>query len=495
MANNHLLKAHQGKTWMNPQNDEHKQREQESKARNHEQRHSPYHADDSVSKTSSTRLQSSGDNVAKTTSAYPSPPSSKGSPPTLKRPIALVAQPEEQAAKKQHPTPFTPRERTQIPAAVVRNIFAETYAPTLPNTDFKHSYAPYDDDSVLVLHSAEIQRHSSDAALLNRPTVQLKVEALMLLERGLKAHDMGRSKDVRRTGPTRIIGDCDLYLRNNQIHVATESGLLLAADYLKLAGIPETAKVRFNGVKPAWMKAFLAQRIVRRINYTTEDEEPEEVVCYPPIRDGFIGLKIGYWVEVFGRQTVDGCEYAYGRNLNTKKIGWFEYAHTAAIDAEYPKWDTLYSPEQKADVIQWLAAKKAAEAKAKLTPPTTTPPAATHSTTTLSTTTPSTTTPSSPAVAKKIAKEIGTSAKTAVNGLKEQATAPIATPVKAQKLPEIEASTAAVEHPAEPMAAPAPASPLIPEQKASTPPVKPKSSPPVRSYFDEDEVDWDDTPL
>ena len=442
--------------------------------------------------------QPPGDIVAKTSSSYPSPPSSKGSPPGPQQPTAEEKHPEEQVtAKRQCASPIDAggrpcRLRGLVRARtppVVRNIAADTFAPTVPNTNMKHTYAAYDDDCVPILESALIQRHSSNASLLNNPSIELKVEAVLLLERGFKAQDLGRAKDVPRKGPAKIIDDCDLYLREGKIYVATERGLLLAADYLKLAGIAETAKVRFNGLRPTWTKAFLAQRHVRRIEETTDDEEPEEPVCYPPLPPGFIGLKMGYWVEVFGLYEADDQVYGYGRNMKTRKVGWFDYAHTADINAEYPKWEGLYTPEQREDMAKYAEAQAAKKATPSPAPLASTPP-------TLD-------------VAEKVAKQDATPPKV----VEQQ-------PAVAVEQPVVETAHDVVEEPAVepahaeaeptpttiPTPAPAPAAPtpVVPTPAAPTPAApqqlphaftRPRASLPTSTnrYDHEDYIDYDES--
>jgi hypothetical protein len=92
-----------------------------------------------------------------------------------------------------------------------------TFAPVVPSFECRHSYAKYDNESVPILHSVHIYRQDS-VSLLNKPTAQLKQDALALLERGVKAKDLGRSS-VAKQGPTKIIDDCDLYLREGKVYV------------------------------------------------------------------------------------------------------------------------------------------------------------------------------------------------------------------------------------------------------------------------------------
>jgi hypothetical protein len=216
-----------------------------------------------------------------------------------------------------------------------------TCAPVVPSFECRHSYAKYDNESVPILHSVHIYRQDS-ISLLNKPTTQLKQDALALLERGVKAKDLGRSS-VAKQGPTKIIDDCDLYLREGKVYVGTERGLLLVTHYLHLAGVPDTTPVRFAGLKPLWAKALLAQRHARRIKTTTEDSEMiGKYTACPPVPSGDLGLEIGYVVEVYERHPTNGR--AYGRRIDNGKVGWFDYAHTVSLDTPYPTWEDSDSP-------------------------------------------------------------------------------------------------------------------------------------------------------
>jgi hypothetical protein len=194
-----------------------------------------------------------------------------------------------------------------------------TFAPVVPNPECQHTYANYDNEIFLLLQSLHIRRQDS-LFLLNNPAIQLKQGALILLERGIKAKDLGRPS-VPRKGLTMIIDDCDLYLRKGKIHVATERGLLLTAHHLLPAGVPDTTPVRFNGVRPIWAKASLAQRHAQRIETTTEDSKiSEKCSSYPLVSLGDLGVETGYVVEVHERHPTNGR--VHGRRLgNTKLVG------------------------------------------------------------------------------------------------------------------------------------------------------------------------------
>jgi hypothetical protein len=173
-------------------------------------------------------------------SSVPSPPLSKDSSPTKKQPIPDVeAEPVEHANKKQCLSDARPpilellyNEHRLANTKVQKTCRASlhTVAPVVANTECEHTYAEYDDDSIPILYSASIQRHDSPI-LLNNPSVELRVQAHILLEnrRGFTAEDMGRP-NVPKSGRTRVIDNVDLYLKtDSKIYVATERGLLLTA--------------------------------------------------------------------------------------------------------------------------------------------------------------------------------------------------------------------------------------------------------------------------
>tara|TARA_R110002003_G_scaffold103_9_gene8175 strand:- start:6797 stop:8119 length:1323 start_codon:yes stop_codon:yes gene_type:complete len=232
----------------------------------------------------------------------------------------------------------------------LRDKHNKTYAPIYPNRDCEHEYAPYDEYSVPILQSALIKRQEATDVLLNNPSIELKQAALALLECGLKAHHIGRP-DVAKSGPTRVIDDCDLYFRDGMIHVASERGTLLAATYLKLLGIADTTPVRFNGLQPAWVKRSLAQRHLRRVEvptewddpwYTLDPEKPMEAKpLLEPLRPGELGLDASCIVEIFERHPQGTC---YGRRSDNGKVGWFEYENTVGLD-EHNDFRGVFEPK------------------------------------------------------------------------------------------------------------------------------------------------------
>jgi hypothetical protein len=168
--------------------------------------------------------------------------------------------------------------------------------------------------------------------MFGRKMLLLRRDALALSKKKfLTSKDLGR-KDVHKTEPPRVVDDCDLYLYEGKIYIATELGLLLAADYLKLIGVPDSQPVRFNGYKPAWAKKLEAKQHGRRI---LQEFTPSAVL----IKEGVIGLELGstvrvYDLGIFARdpKTNEPSWMAYGvRNDGVE--GWFPYhEETCRID-------------------------------------------------------------------------------------------------------------------------------------------------------------------
>jgi hypothetical protein len=159
-------------------------------------------------------------------------------------------------------------------------------------------------------------------------------------ERGFLPQDLGRP-NVRKKGPTVIIDNCDLWLHNGQVHVATEQGLLLAATYLTLGGIPDTTPVRFEGTKPTWLKELRARRNMRKIVQVCEQTNMDVLYCVP-----------GDVVEVYDapQEVVHGM--AWGRKVapkaNEEQPGWIP---VAALDHVYTE---VAMPELDDDSIDDL---------------------------------------------------------------------------------------------------------------------------------------------
>jgi hypothetical protein len=233
---------------------------------------------------------------------------------------------------------------------------ANRFAPVVsfPQVNF----VDYGDSSIPILYSTKINH--VDRELLTWPNVCQRVEAFALLERagGFTANDLGRTKvtdeakDSKDTQvvkkpekanaieetnnadevavekakkvmkeSTKWIDECDLYLHNSKIHVATEAGLLLAADYVRLAGIPDTTPVRFRGVMPEWAKAAKEARYVRRF------KQPSLTM-----QMNYLSYHTGHYVMVYDHNPLNGM--AYGRRMDNDLLGWFFYGHTDPMDTE-----------------------------------------------------------------------------------------------------------------------------------------------------------------
>jgi hypothetical protein len=100
-----------------------------------------------------------------------------------------LATPEEtnQEEQKSH---LRKKPQPQKPAREPRVESAFASAPIATNPEFIHTYTPWNHDSVPILYSTEI-RHSDCPELLNKPSPQLKVDAMLLLERGFNSKDLG----------------------------------------------------------------------------------------------------------------------------------------------------------------------------------------------------------------------------------------------------------------------------------------------------------------
>lgn len=238
-------------------------------------------------------------------------------------------------------------------------------------------------DSIPILQSTKITRLADNDHLLTWPNVYQRVEAFALLERagGFTGTDLGRVKVADEAkegkepqeikmlevaaaeqaknamkGPTNWIDDCDLYLHDSKIHVATEAGLLLAADYLRLAGIPDTTPVRFKGVIPGWAKAAKEARYIRRFTKPNYVLQPDRLAYHT-----------GHYVMVYDHSPMTGM--AYGRRMDDNTLGWFLWVNTGPMDTEVQvqEWEIpILFPEEKK--VQWN--KSAARSP---TPPTPTP--------------------------------------------------------------------------------------------------------------------------
>ena len=159
-------------------------------------------------------------------------------------------------------------------------------------------------------------------------TFHSKQQALLIARNGrLPSSDTGR-KEIEKSGLTVVLKDVALYLHEDKVHVATEHGLILVADYLKLLGLPDETRVRFHGRKASWLRRAL-DKIQRR----------QVLVPFSPNADqeaqGCIGLRPEDFVVVYDRQTFivnhDGLEVnmAYGEREKDGIQGWFPWILTS----------------------------------------------------------------------------------------------------------------------------------------------------------------------
>jgi hypothetical protein len=203
--------------------------------------------------------------------------------------------------------------------------------PLLCSHSIEHQY-PFE---ILNKPSDKLKRSfedESETEVFSRNMLVLRQEALRLSrKRFWTSEDLGRKKTLK-SGPTRVIGDCDLYLYDGKVHVATEQGLLLAAAYLELIGVPDSQPVRFDGHQPAWMGLITTTPERRRV---LKSWKPTTVV-----RDGgCISIMSGsivvvYEHGVFDIDTTTGEEsrMAYGARVEDGVAGWFMYSNTCRMD-------------------------------------------------------------------------------------------------------------------------------------------------------------------
>jgi hypothetical protein len=184
------------------------------------------------------------------------------------------------------------------------------------------------------------------ASIFELTMIEQRQKALYLSRQNiLTSEDLGRNK-VRKSKATRIIDDCDLYLYEGKIYVATERGLLPAAEYLQLIGVPDEQPVRFQGHEPAWMAPVKAKREHRRVlvSYEVTSEEEKQY--------GNIDIFSGSRVVVYesGVEVVEGEEIvmAYGVRVEDGVKGWFPYAHTCRMD-----WSADTPIVRDSSIIDW----------------------------------------------------------------------------------------------------------------------------------------------
>ena len=233
-------------------------------------------------------------------------------------------------------------------AAKIRDLmdYDHTVRTGSPETELK--FIDYDIHSIPILYSAHIEhqyphedvakpskqiQHDVTASKPRKFTLKmfsLRQKALSLAGKPLLTScDLGR-RQVPKSSPAVFIDDCDLYLYEDKVFVATERGLLLAADYIKLLDIPDTRPVRFKGLKPSWMKKAEAAAEHRRV-----------LLAFLPSRDleaeGCMELCPGSVVVVlecgiFDIGNVQGVKMAYGMRLHDGTRGWFPYGATCRMD-------------------------------------------------------------------------------------------------------------------------------------------------------------------
>ncbi|XPT04341.1 hypothetical protein M3J09_013420 [Ascochyta lentis] len=262
----------------------------------------------------------------------------------------------------------------------------DLFAPVTPNPECDFVLLDYDHESVPVLYS-DLIKHTNGIELLNCPPEELVFDALDAIEAGFKPFSkygwptaidpLGRTPS--KNNPTKVLKDVDLYLheKDGKLYVATDRGLIIVAEYLKLIGIPETQPVRFDGRIPPWAKVGLQTREKRKVvqvfgklrkvkkvkqelkvisgtenvmrdseatgqeakkvkaaqillsNRATEEEvEYEELLKAE--RPGDLPLPLGSSVIVYKIDHND--EWAYGRSCDSGEKGWFPISHTCPID-------------------------------------------------------------------------------------------------------------------------------------------------------------------
>lgn len=308
--------------------------------------------------TPSMQQPQTSSNLERADKALVCPPPTKGGPSNAKHKIDDVDEPATGPQKKQ--------QSPQKPGREPRAEDAFSINPAVPNLEFVPTFKEYDNDSVPIMVSEQIH-HLDSPDLLNDPSPQLKANVFIILKRGINAKDLQRKlpkdangNDVKLRGRVKIIGDVDLYLHEDgKLYVATEHGLLLVADYLTLAGYPDTQPVRFNGMKPAWVKSVVARADTRRtITYTQEPDwlraqknrHPKEIMKDVP--EGDLGLTPDVTVNVYFQDYETGRGFGQRVDLNeTGKhyfIGWFDMKNVGDYLPLDSDWEGLYIEEDLA---------------------------------------------------------------------------------------------------------------------------------------------------
>ncbi|KAG9190810.1 hypothetical protein G6011_08898 [Alternaria panax] len=203
--------------------------------------------------------------------------------------------------------------------------------PLLCSHSIEHGY-PF---KIMDRPSEKLKRsfdNESETEIFSRKMLVLRQEALRLSrKRFWTSEDLGR-KITLKSEPPRVISDCDLYLYDGKVYVATEQGLLLVAVYLKLIGVPDTQPVRFDGHQPAWMGLITARPERRRVLKTWEPTLVlREGGC---IRIMSGSIVVVYEHGIFDIDTTTGEEsrMVYGARMDDGVAGWFMYANTCRMD-------------------------------------------------------------------------------------------------------------------------------------------------------------------
>ena len=221
--------------------------------------------------------------------------------------------------------------------------------PVLYSTFIEHEYEfePIDkppEDLKKTMTESEIELFGRKMLLIRQAALRLTNKKK---RRSLEV--LGR-KDVPMSGPLKVIEDCDLYLHDGKIHVATEHGLLTVPNYLELIKVPETQPVRFEGRKPSWMKQVLERRVCRRaaIHFDPSDILLAEGCIMLPSEAVLVVLDQG----IFDINIANGEEskMAYGFRDHDGVEGWFPYEATCRTDwLQEPGEETKPDP----NIIDW----------------------------------------------------------------------------------------------------------------------------------------------
>ncbi|RMZ66465.1 hypothetical protein GMOD_00001801 [Pyrenophora seminiperda CCB06] len=236
------------------------------------------------------------------------------------------------------------------PDTAIRYVDYSIYSiPVLYSVFIEHEYPfePIDKPS----ESVKRTMSESEIELFGRKMLLIRQAALRLTKnKNNRLPEVYRRNGGPKTGPTKVIEDCDLYLHDGKIHVATEFGLLTVPDYLKLIDVPETQRYRFEGRRPSWMKKVLERKVLRRAAVTFEPSnilEAEGCIMFPSdtlltvLDQGVFDINLASGEEsrmAYGLRDYDGVE------------GWFPYEATCRRDwLQDPGEETKPDP----NIIDW----------------------------------------------------------------------------------------------------------------------------------------------